>query len=72
MESMIDVPTRKERKVMDRRAETRDFPLPRSSDRGQGIRDYFNDALGPPRPERAQRWPRFKRRFKRPPENPVP
>lgn len=57
---------------MDRRAETRDFPLPRSSDRGQGIRDYFNDALGPPRPERAQRWPRFKRRFKRPPENPVP
>jgi hypothetical protein len=71
MDSMIDVPTRKEPQVTDRRGETREFPLPHS-DRGQGIRDYFNDALGPPRPERAQRWPRFKRRFKRPPDRPLP
>lgn len=71
MDSMTDVPTRKEREVTDRRAEARDLPLPRPSDRGQGIRDYFNDALGPPRPERSQRWPRLKRRFKRPPD-PLP
>jgi hypothetical protein len=71
MDSMTDVPTRKEREVTERRAESRDLQLP-SSDRGQGIRDYFNDALGPPRPERAQRWPRFKRRFKRPQDPPLP
>jgi hypothetical protein len=57
MDSMTEVSTRKTREPF-RKAEPLDHPLPRPSDRGQGIRDFFNDALGPPRPERATRWPR--------------
>jgi hypothetical protein len=66
MDSMTEVPTRKTREPF-RKAEPRDLPLPRRSDRGQGIRDFFNDALGPPRPQPAERWPRrLVKRFSRP------
>jgi hypothetical protein len=47
MDSMTEVSARKTREPF-RKAEPLDHPLPRPSDRGQGIRDFFNDALAPP------------------------
>jgi hypothetical protein len=65
MDSMTDVPTRKTRVPPERRSDPGDYRLPRTTDRGQGIRDFFNDALGPPRPER-EGWPlRLRHRFRR-------
>jgi hypothetical protein len=57
MDSMTEVSTRKTREPF-RETEPLDHPLPRPTDRGQGSADFYTDARGPPRPERATRWPR--------------